>query len=701
MNKFNGWLLTLASFILPLALYVRTLAPTYIPIDSAEFALCMHFWGICHPPGFPLYIFLGKIFTTYFPIGTVIYKANLLSAIFGAGTILFVYLTLSLLKVNRVLALLVSLILAVSQTFWEFSIAADVFTFATFLIALTFFLVFGRRFYLAVFALGISASHFYISAVLLPFLIWYFLAGTSHRSYKSYMSNSTKAALLLLLSGVFLLGFFPQALMFLRIQENPVINWGHAQGLGGFIDFIRRKEFGNIFLLANPVLQFSILKFFRHIWAFTLSFLTNFGVILPILILPAAVFARLYQNRLYILLFVSFLVLILVQLFLLSTIDPLEEDSPFEISKFYLSAFIPATLLMGISLQKLTERIFEGHVLYPALFAGVLLFIYLAANYKQADLANNYFSQNMVLDALEQLPQGSVAITVSHIFNFGAKYEQLVNQEFKDIQILYSPNEKNRDSEKYYPDLFSGNIDNEFSKKISSNKDLGNAERYILETISKNSDKPIYILQGDFEERFFLYLKPFIRPYGLWWRVEPDISIKDDLVGTRGPLIQLRNDGVKYADVHFKQQRDLLGYAVSYHSMGVMLASYQRYEEAVEFLKKSLEVGPDNENVRREIELINETGDLDLRLEALIGEKNREKLAKLGNNLFILMNFRRCEEVFEALINLGEATASNFNNLASCQASYGKILEARQNYEKALELDPKLEKAKKGLEALE
>src|SRR3989344_3210046 len=99
MPKAFWWLYILASFVLPLALYLRTLAPTYIPIDSAEFALCFHFWGICHPPGFPLYILLGKVFTTYFPTGTLIYKANLLSAIFAATTILIVYLSLVKLKV--------------------------------------------------------------------------------------------------------------------------------------------------------------------------------------------------------------------------------------------------------------------------------------------------------------------------------------------------------------------------------------------------------------------------------------------------------------------------------------------------------------------------------------------------------------------------------------------------------------------------
>src|SRR3989344_8717525 len=157
MIRYQTWFLAILAFILPLALYVKTLAPTYIPIDSAEFALCMHFWGVCHPPGFPLYTVIGKIITDLWPWGTLIYKANLISAFFGALTILVVYLDLSLLKVGKVLAFLLSLFLAVSQIFWEFSLSADVFTFAALLISLSIFLAFYKRIFLAFFVLGLSA----------------------------------------------------------------------------------------------------------------------------------------------------------------------------------------------------------------------------------------------------------------------------------------------------------------------------------------------------------------------------------------------------------------------------------------------------------------------------------------------------------------------------------------------------------------
>ena len=45
--------------------------------------------GIAHPPGFPLYTMLGKLFTLI-PFGDVAYRVNLMSALFAALTLALV-----------------------------------------------------------------------------------------------------------------------------------------------------------------------------------------------------------------------------------------------------------------------------------------------------------------------------------------------------------------------------------------------------------------------------------------------------------------------------------------------------------------------------------------------------------------------------------------------------------------------------------
>ena len=73
-GRLHLWL-TLLVFLLPLAVYLLTLAPTVTLIDSGELILTA--WGldIAHPPGFPLYVLIGAAFARL-PIGNVAQRLN-------------------------------------------------------------------------------------------------------------------------------------------------------------------------------------------------------------------------------------------------------------------------------------------------------------------------------------------------------------------------------------------------------------------------------------------------------------------------------------------------------------------------------------------------------------------------------------------------------------------------------------------------
>jgi len=702
MKKYLPSALGFLAFLLPLGLYVKTLSPTYIPVDSAEFTLCIRFWGLCHPPGFPFYIFLGHVLTSVFAFGSLIFRTNFLSALYAALTVLVLYLTLLKVGVRGSLAFLVSLILAVSAAFWEYSISADVFSFATLLLALTFLFAFWEKPILSFLALGFSASHFYITVILVPVLIWYFRKTDKEvKNSGNKIWNFSKFGLRfgdLVVWGIFFsLGFVGQILMIVRMQQNPVINWGHAKGISGIIYYLRRKEFGSIFLIKNPVLTFSIIKYFKHIYVYLLDIVVGFGVVLPILVPLGLAKEGLWKDRKVIFLALSWLLIVLVQLFLLSTIDPLGADNPFQITKFYLISYIPVLVLVGMATQKFVDWFFDGDGTYVNLLLGAVVVVYLMSSFKSHDLSKNYFSQNMVLDALEQLPEGSVGITVSHIFYFGGLYEQKINGKFGGVTLLYFPNEYNRDNESYRPEIFSGPVDSAFVSRVTGQNQLGNAERYILETISRNPGRDIYILQGTFEEGFFAYLKPYIEPYGLWWRVVRDPGKKPDLDKLSLLLTGLRNGDIRYDDLYFKQQQmDTLLYGVSYNSTGVLLARYGQWDQAISFLERSDRVKPGNGNIRTEIDLVKKVKDLWNREDQFVFQKDISSLSDLGNGLFNLGNYEGCSKVFADILKI-EQKATDYSNYASCLASSGNLSDAKANYEKALSIDPNLDLAKQGL----
>ena len=54
-------------------------------IDSAKFAYIPRLLGVPHPPGYPLYMLLGWLFSPL-PVGTLAFRMNLLSALGGAAT---------------------------------------------------------------------------------------------------------------------------------------------------------------------------------------------------------------------------------------------------------------------------------------------------------------------------------------------------------------------------------------------------------------------------------------------------------------------------------------------------------------------------------------------------------------------------------------------------------------------------------------
>ncbi|WKZ47071.1 MAG: DUF2723 domain-containing protein [Anaerolineales bacterium] len=119
--------IALTLFIALLALYVRTLAPSLLFGDSAEFQTIASTLGIGHPTGYPVYILLAKLFT-FIPIHDVAYRVNLFSAFCAALTISLIYLILRKLGAWIIPALYGSLALALVPMFWKHATIAEIYT---------------------------------------------------------------------------------------------------------------------------------------------------------------------------------------------------------------------------------------------------------------------------------------------------------------------------------------------------------------------------------------------------------------------------------------------------------------------------------------------------------------------------------------------------------------------------------------------
>ncbi|MDX1608418.1 MAG: DUF2723 domain-containing protein, partial [Candidatus Spechtbacterales bacterium] len=154
-----------ALFFLVFSIYLYTAPRGIISYaDSSELITASYTLGIPHPPGYPLFVLIGKLFS-FIPVGTIAFRYAIMSSMFGAATVTLVYL--ALFKVfNRqketrdkrqetrgkrqeardkviyavIPALVGALSLAFSYLFWLYSIVPEVFALSNFFGALIIFL---------------------------------------------------------------------------------------------------------------------------------------------------------------------------------------------------------------------------------------------------------------------------------------------------------------------------------------------------------------------------------------------------------------------------------------------------------------------------------------------------------------------------------------------------------------------------------
>jgi 4-amino-4-deoxy-L-arabinose transferase-like glycosyltransferase len=225
-----------------MALYLWTLAPSIMGGDSGELTAAALTGGVPHPPGYPLFALLARLFAAL-PLGhSPAWRVSLLSATATAAAAALVCATVILWTRESTAGLVAAALFGTNSVVWLHASSAEVFGLNAMFAALAFLLWMcaertrARRF---VFALGFASG----------------LAMTNHHTYVFVGAPLVLRSLwvarralgakgLALTVGFGVLGLLPYLYLPLASASNAAVSWGAPSTLDGFLDHVLRRNYG-------------------------------------------------------------------------------------------------------------------------------------------------------------------------------------------------------------------------------------------------------------------------------------------------------------------------------------------------------------------------------------------------------------------------------------------------------------------------
>ena len=266
-------------FFLVLLLYAFT-APHLVTLeDDGLFIANMEFFGVAHPPGYPLHTLFGGIFYHLLPFGTPAFRGHLFSGFAGAIACAAIYACIIMLVRGRVFGYLGGLAYGASKTFWSQAIIAEVYTLNAMFFFITLALCISyashngrsglkhqRLLYIIAFIYGLGIANHY------PIL---FLGSTGlvllvfSQLFRNMLPNFFMVVVTLLLGAV-----PPYLWMVWRSYDlTPANFYGPIETLEGFLFYVLRSGYSGVDTQAGVGIEDKIIfgKFLADnmLWQFT------------------------------------------------------------------------------------------------------------------------------------------------------------------------------------------------------------------------------------------------------------------------------------------------------------------------------------------------------------------------------------------------------------------------------------------------
>lgn len=421
-----------------LGLYVFTLHPFFLLGDSGEFVVVAKTGGVAHPPGSPLYTLISYLVASI-PLGNLVIRLNLLSAVFGALAVTAIFLLVYKLTKNYFASLLASLALALSHLFWFFSIIPEVYTLSLFLNILTIFLFAiwsknkdVRFLYATALIGGLSLSVHYVNLATL-LLIAFFALPNLDRKFLNFKN-------IFFTIGLFLLGLSPIITILFAAPNKAFINWGNIDNFSSFVKFVLRSDYQVTGL--GETISSSLVKNALDQWPFWFQVIyKSFGLV--IFLAPFAFFKKQKRFSLFILLNL----IALGPLLVLLLNYPLESPYPDValnhrrlLQQFHILSFPYIAILAGIGANNIFEILkgYRNNLLNWTIWSslsGILISVFLF-NYPKIASARNLIYKNYGENILKTIDKPTIIITGTEESNILNYFYAVEGRKVSDIRLI-------------------------------------------------------------------------------------------------------------------------------------------------------------------------------------------------------------------------------------------------------------------------
>ena len=389
--------------------YLTTCRSVWIG-DSGEFALGLDSFGICHPPGYPLFTLLGRVFVLAMPFLRPIFAGGIFNIIVAAAAVVVLYYIFNR-RLGNWLASILSLIFAFSPVFWAETSGVEIYTLNVLLIGLTFLVLQGKHTWkwpMAAYLFGLSLTNHPSALSLAPALVYMFIREKQYRRLKILPI----LAMLIGIAGTVYL------YMLVRSGSNPISDWGNPETLAGLIDHMTLKQYSgwvhNSFEGLFVSVRLFVMTLFES-WWWIGAIATISGVIAGWKVARAETITAL---------------LILVSSLLLASSHQAVNYQP-----FYLAPMFASLVLVGNNFIWLSKRNLHRSVTASAIVVSLACVLWLAAcNYKEMDKSDFTLAEDYGKLILDTADRGTL-FTAGDINSFPALYLRYVEGYEQDVEV--------------------------------------------------------------------------------------------------------------------------------------------------------------------------------------------------------------------------------------------------------------------------